>query len=334
MHARYPMNTCTLTQPLRAQAPCAAPARPRHHLVRATSQRPEHISPTGKQAKTQQLHQPKVEPKGEGFPRAVVHEISALPRRSTLLTVAAAAPLALSVCPPAEALSDGADRLWEAIGGGPPDLYYPEEFFGTWQVVSTLVDVDVPMGEELLTDSRAVQRAKATINQPLPYMQRFVRAANGKVIADRPFNIESLTTASMGGRSIIEGIEWDPENPNVMRIRIPGSSEIFSRVTKRFQEDAPAESRLSTSEVVEQVFPQGDGRPPRIKASRCLTKYKWRSEEAARGGPVIVGTQIVSDFVTDFDNGISADRVMDVIKGTPAVVYTYRIALQRPAAAD
>ena len=30
-----------------------------------------------------------------------------------------------------------------------------------------------------------MQRAKATINQPLPYMQRFVRAANGKVIAVR-----------------------------------------------------------------------------------------------------------------------------------------------------
>lgn len=43
---------------------------------------------------------------------------------------------------------------WEMIGGGPPDLFYPDEFLGTWQVVSTLVAVDVPMGEEMLNDAR------------------------------------------------------------------------------------------------------------------------------------------------------------------------------------
>jgi hypothetical protein len=40
------------------------------------------------------------------------------------------------------------------MGGGPADLFYPEEFIGSWQVVSTLVDVAAPLGEEMLSDPK------------------------------------------------------------------------------------------------------------------------------------------------------------------------------------
>lgn len=255
--------------------------------------------------------------------------------RRTVLTAAAAAPVVLSPCLSAQALPDAATDLWEKFGGGPADLYYPEAFMGSWMVTSTLVSVEVPMGDEMLTDARAVKRSRAKINLPLSYEQRFIREANGKVISDRPYNVDSLTTATLGGVKMIDGIQWDPQNPNVMRINITtGSekmeSEIFSRVTKRFKEE-PEAYRLSTSEVVEQVFPQGEGRPPKVKASRCLSKYKWRSEKEAKGGPIIVGTQIVTDLMTAFDS-IDSGLIASVIEGNdrPAVVYTYRLAFQRP----
>ncbi len=36
---------------------------------------------------------------------------------------------------------------------------------------------------------------------------------------------------------------------------------------------------------------------------QCFTKYKWRDEAVAKqsGGPVIVATQVVSDFLTAYD---------------------------------
>jgi hypothetical protein len=34
-----------------------------------------------------------------------------------------------------------ADRAWEAMGGGPSDLTFPDSFVGTWDVRSTLVKV-------------------------------------------------------------------------------------------------------------------------------------------------------------------------------------------------
>ena len=40
-----------------------------------------------------------------------------------------AAPL-----PPAAAASATLAGAWEALGGGPPDLIFPEEFLGTWEV--------------------------------------------------------------------------------------------------------------------------------------------------------------------------------------------------------
>jgi hypothetical protein len=32
-------------------------------------------------------------------------------------------------------LGPGVDQAWEAMGGGPPDLFFPDEFLGTWQVI-------------------------------------------------------------------------------------------------------------------------------------------------------------------------------------------------------
>jgi hypothetical protein len=45
-------------------------------------------------------------------------------------------PYAAVVALPASAskLGEGADKAWEAMGGGPPDLFFPSLFLGRWQV--------------------------------------------------------------------------------------------------------------------------------------------------------------------------------------------------------
>lgn len=60
-----------------------------------------------------------------------------------------------SLLPPA------VDRAWEAIGGGPADLTFPDAFVGRWVVNSKLVKVDVPMGMDVLPS--ALVRCKRDI---------------------------------------------------------------------------------------------------------------------------------------------------------------------------
>lgn len=61
-----------------------------------------------------------------------------------------------------------------------------------------------------------------------------------------------------------------------------------------------------------------------MKASQCFTKYKWREvEEAEReGGPAIVATQVVSDYLTPDDGEELLLRAAD----HPVVKYTYTMA--------
>lgn len=73
-------------------------------------------------------------------------------RRVALLASIAAAAVAPSAY--ASALGPGLDRAWEAMGGGPADLVFPERFAGIWDVESTLVSVETPLGLEFVPDSR------------------------------------------------------------------------------------------------------------------------------------------------------------------------------------
>ena len=110
------------------------------------------------------------------------------------------------------------------------------------------------------------------------------------------------------------------------------------------------------------------GRPePRVKASQCFTKYRWRPEaEAGAGGAAIVATQVwllasasackhadvspstqqshgffrlmasyyvhrtqvVSDFLTPYDG----EMLMMRAQNNPVTVYSYRMSFRRPAA--
>ena len=43
--------------------------------------------------------------------------------------------------------------VWEKLGGGQADIYYPDFFEGCWQVGSTLVAVETPKGIEYTNDA-------------------------------------------------------------------------------------------------------------------------------------------------------------------------------------
>lgn len=44
------------------------------------------------------------------------------------------------------------DKAWEAVGGGPADLYFPDAFSGRWIVTAMLNKVEMPLGAKFVPD--------------------------------------------------------------------------------------------------------------------------------------------------------------------------------------
>lgn len=222
------------------------------------------------------------------------------------------------------------DRAWEALGGGPADLYFPEEFLGVWQVTSTLVNVETPLGTDFVPDMNVVRRAmQDDLNKPLQYNVAFIRNTEGKVIYDRKYNLASLLGLYTDRRSeLSEDITWSPTTPNILELSLPGGLFVRTRVTKR-SEDALNNNRFSTSEYLQQEIDTSESLAPKVKASQCFTKFKWRSaDEAARArGPQIVATQVVTDMLTPYDG---EQRYLQAMN-KPVVKYVYAMSFSSRA---
>jgi hypothetical protein len=79
----------------------------------------------------------------------------------------------------AAALPSVLDKAWVTMGGGPADLFFPDEFLGEWEVASTLVKVDLPCGPEFVPDLRV-----RPSSSPLPPLLCSVTAwPRGKISA-------------------------------------------------------------------------------------------------------------------------------------------------------
>ena len=63
----------------------------------------------------------------------------------------------------ASALPPAMDRVWESIGGGPSDLIFPEFFLGRWDIVSTLIKVDIPLGPDFVPDIKVSKATPASL---------------------------------------------------------------------------------------------------------------------------------------------------------------------------
>lgn len=253
-------------------------------------------------------------------------------RRHFLQSAAAAAAglVAFNQTAKASKLPPALDRAWEAVGGGPSDLYFPEEFLGIWSVESTLASVQLPLGPDFVPDTKVVERARTEdLNRQVRYSVSFVRNQEGKVITDRRFNTLSLLDYYLGpGKLIAQDIAWNPNDPNILNMALPGGVDVTTRVTRRSETTAPPD-RLDTSEYFQQIYASPGRREPKVKASQCFTKYKWRDSAAAQreSGPQIVATQVVSDYLTPYDG----EMLMMRAKNSPVVVYTYKMRFWRDA---
>ena len=258
-------------------------------------------------------------------------------RRPFLIALSSLAfPFSSPAASHASLLPAVADQAWEALGGGPSDLYFPSFFEGTWDVSSLLVDISTPLGPKFVTNPESLERARRDdLGKTARYRVRWIKPSQDedkRVIFDRAFNTESLLsmyyteTEGWGER-----IEWDPSNPNILSVSLPRGQSIRTRVTRRSSSSDSKEKRIETSEFFEQIFSDDIGTPARLKASQCFTKYKYRDEGIGGGGGavgdevLIVASQTVADFLTPFDNEALYAQAVN----QPVAKYFYRIAFSR-----
>lgn len=245
--------------------------------------------------------------------------------RRTLILATIPLPFVVPAAANASQLGQVVDQGWEKLGGGPSDLTFPLTFKGIWEVRATLVNIELPLGMEMVLSPAVVQRAQAEdLNQPKQYQVSFRANSRGEVVPDRSFNTASLLSMYLRSsrEELQQGIQWNLNNPNELTLKLP-QMDIVTRVTKR-SEEIVADNRLQTSEYVYQLIERMDTTKPTVKASRCFTKYLWR-EEDIEGQPQIVATQVVSDYITPEDN----PRMAIEAAGKPSVVYTYKLAFTR-----
>lgn len=235
----------------------------------------------------------------------------------------------------ASKLPEALDKGWTAMGGGPSDLVFPEQFLGRWEVESVLTNVELPLGPEFVPDMAVVQRAqREDLQQRVRYQVGFIRNARGEVVPDRRFNTASLMQTYLGRpvSEVSQRILWNPDDPNLLQMNLPGGLEVTTRVMRR-SEETQGPDRLDTSEYFQQMIDTPERLQPKVKGSQCFTKYKWRdsAQLAAQGGageqegPLIVATQVVSDYLTPFDD----PGLMMRAANRPVTIYTYRMAFWR-----
>lgn len=282
---------------------------------------------------------------------------SAHSRRSLMLIPTTAAIAYFSINSPSHAskLPAAADRAWESIGGGPSDITFPESFLGTWNVQSILTTIQLPLGPEMVPDISLVKRAETQDkDRVINYQVSFVRNSRDQVVYDRRFNTASLLHTYIGqdASDLAQCITWDINDPNILDVSLPDNGvHIMTRVTRRSERSSPDDARMECSEFFQEILEYNresagnmntrndDGGGvinssrkntmvvPKVKASQAFTKYHWRSaDQAGLGGPEIVATQVVSEYLPmPTMDGNRFDSM------TPVTMYTYKMAFTRAA---
>mmetsp|Transcript_31669 Transcript_31669/g.69211 ORF Transcript_31669/g.69211 Transcript_31669/m.69211 type:complete len:339 (-) Transcript_31669:417-1433(-) len=285
---------------------------------------------------------------------------SGFTRRILGISTVTSIPLVAYLVPPeAGAVGGGlADRAWEVAGQANADLYFPDAFEGTWDVYTSLFDVQVPFGEDLLGDYKGIRdRAQQEVgNRVIKAQRRYVRNRSGRLVNDRRFSYASLASVYLGDEQcdaagedpvacLERRIEWDVDDPNVLNVRYKSGTNLRLLTTRRNQ-DAEGPNKFSTSEYYQETFEKATSstedydlfqRPStEVRAAQKFTKYKLRSEAAAAadGGPVIVGTQVVSYYVNALDNdkvwGDAAAKALQT-RGRPVLQLSSKLAFVRPS---
>ena len=238
------------------------------------------------------------------------HILFFLAAPSTLLLPTNTIDLANAAETPAEAI-----RLLtsKSIPGlGPPDIYFPSYFVGSWKVTSVVTTSDdnfwndmklngVNLPVTIVSKMRFVpyDAGKDFMNENVDTYPNNSNKNNIPAIADRAFNEKSyyaalseelnrLYSTTKPTLPSIQSVTWTPTNPNVLSLVYANGSSKEVKVTKRSLDVSNDGNSIFSSEFrrittvpptssSESSISMGIGGIPSISKSRVLTKWKQSS---------------------------------------------------------
>ena len=248
------------------------------------------------------------------------------------------------------------------------DIFYPEWMYGLWEVTSTTRCVEAPLGEELFGRRGSLSEAQKEVGQPLAYQARFRKGRGGRVIADRAFNVDSISRAAMGDSAVLECFLEDGNADRLKMTLVPSGAggrvfDAFLYVTSRDQTEASGQAaRFGCSETSHQtVVAQNDPVRGNVGSQKVLIPRKdsqsvkdiqviqvfdrGDEEEEAGDTQSFTSVQRISTFMTETEfreklrakafKGPGTEKKFAEIKRTPVDVRVYDITyklVRRPRA--
>ncbi|MGK7944213.1 MAG: DUF6816 family protein [Microcystaceae cyanobacterium] len=206
------------------------------------------------------------------------------------------------------------------------DIHYPEQFSGTWQVTSTLVEQIAPLAPTITTPG--FENNRRYLQQPLTFKVRFQPESLGAsyswaiptllksastIIADRSYNATEISRVYLGDSAIL-GIESNLKPSPRLITYFPEQKTLISTVMS-YEVEAPETNHFITCELTRQEFRQEKGRYR--NEVETLTNYLLLEPEH------LEAEQITAIYLT------SDDPSYIEIKDQPIALYRYQLSLDK-----
>lgn len=89
------------------------------------------------------------------------------------------------------------------------------------------------------------------LNKQMNYQMKFIQNSSGQVILDRRFNTGAMLQPYYPSDvDWTQRIRWNPDDPNSLRLSLPGGTSIASLVTRRSENVLENQNRIETSELI------------------------------------------------------------------------------------
>ncbi len=214
------------------------------------------------------------------------------------------------------------------------DLVYPDWFAGDWLVTTTLVDLQAPLGPQVVTPGFEANRQ--FLDRPISFQVRFVAAQPSgrwwsrlsrpepQLVSDRAYNGQQLAKAYLGDRSVL-AVKVDPKNPNRQITLLRGDKQLVSTVVARATE-IPTAGEFATSEFFKQEF---RGTPQLyFNEVENTTVYSKQKQGVNSLEPEIMADQITAIYLSPQDADYFKTLVSENPLSPPRPVALYRYRME------
>ncbi|MGK7933792.1 MAG: DUF6816 family protein [Microcystaceae cyanobacterium] len=206
------------------------------------------------------------------------------------------------------------------------DIHYPEQFSGTWQVTSTLVEQIAPLAPTLKTPG--FEDNRRYLQEPLGFKVRFQPESSEysyswaipslvnsslTIVADRRYNATEISRAYLGESAVL-GIEVDLKPSPRLTTYFPDQRTLISTVLG-YAVETPDTNHFFTDELTRQQFREERGRY-RNEVETLTAYYLLDSNH-------IEAEQITAIYLT------SDDPSYQEVKDQPIALYRYQLSLEK-----